>query len=265
MLIDNFSPQSINALYGSALDPHVSSYLLIDGAFKSGAHRVFDEKEKRILFDILPGCNDTTRDVSPFVVAFEPGDRRLRVLFERFSGRPMVSVIETSESLTKLSTRLAAWCVIEVDNQRFNLRFSDTRRLPAILNILTPQQRAKFTGPMKRWRYIARNGEWEELPVNGGSQESAVNPILNGCQFAVLVDDSRADEFLVLLCDRGREVYNFPSRSHSLVTTALRAAAIAKLEEDKVLQWCMWFWERDKCDDDTVAATLLQTWQRDTQ
>lgn len=263
MLIDKFAPECVDVLYGRAPEFPGDLYLLIDGVFVNGAHRVFDDKEKGVLFDTLPCCTDATRDVSPFIVSFEPTDRRQRVLFERCSGWPMVSAIETSESLTELSSRLAAWCVIEVDNQRFNFRFPDTRRLPAIFRTLTPQQRATFAGPMKRWSYVARDGKWEELPVSGNSGESAADPILDKRQFASLVDDSRADELLVLLRDRGYNVYNLPSRSYFIVTTALRVASTAGLEEDKVLPWCVWFWERDKCDDDAVAASMLQSWRKE--
>lgn len=265
MLIDKFAPKSIDVLCGRTLDSRVHLYLLIDGAFMSGVHRVFDDKEKGILFDALPCCTDATRDVSPFVVAFQPTDRRQRVLLDRCSGWPMVSAIETPEGLAQLSSRLAAWCIIEVDDQRFNFRFSDTRRLPAIFNSLTPQQRATFTGPMKRWSYIARDGSWEELPVSGDSDENAVDPILDECQFASLVDDSRVDELLALLRDRGHDVYGLPSRSHSLVSTALRAASSAALEEDDIVQWCLWFWERDKCEEDSGAITLLKNWRQEIQ
>lgn len=175
----------------------------------------------------------------------------------------MVSVIGTSEGLAELSSRLAAWCIIEVENQRFNFRFPDTRRLPAIFSTLTPQQRATFTGPMERWSYIARDGKWEELPVSGNSEERAADPILDERQFAFLVDDSRADEYLAVLRDRGHEVYSLPSRSHFLVTTALLAASTAALEEEEVFRWCVWFWERDKCDDEAVAASLLQSWRKE--
>lgn len=263
MLIDKLAPESIDVLYGRALDSRAHLYLMFDGAFMNGAHRVFDDKEKSILFETLPCCTDATREVSPFVVAFDPTDRRQRVLFERCSGWPMVSAIETPESLVALSTRLAGWCVIEVDNQRFNFRFPDTRRLPAIFKTLTPEQRTTFTGPMKRWSYIARDGKWLDLPMSGDSGESAAVSTLDERQFASLVDDSRADELLVLLRDRGHDVYRLPSRSYFLVKTALQAASAAALVEEEVLQWCAWFWELDECDDNAAAASLLQSWKKD--
>jgi hypothetical protein len=68
-------------------------------------------------------------------------------LLDKCSGWPMMCAIETPESQAELAARLAAWCVVEVDDQRFNFRFPDTRRLPAIFDALTPTQRAEFAGP----------------------------------------------------------------------------------------------------------------------
>lgn len=79
----------------------------------------------------------------------------------------------------------------------------------------------------------------------------------------MLVDDSRADELLVLLRDRGHDVYGSPSRSHALLAIALRAAFAARLGEDDVPQWCEWFWKHDTLHDDIAAASLLQSWRKE--
>jgi hypothetical protein len=76
-------------------------------------------------------------------------------------------------------------------------------------------------------------------------------------QFAALVDDSRIDESLVLLRDRGHDVYRRPSRSHALLAEALCAAAKAGLDERELLGWCEWFWRQDQlsCSDTAEALT----------
>ncbi len=264
MLIEHLTPHFVGALYGLASEIHTPSflYLLIDGAFISGAHRIFNEVEKEILFDSFPCTGNATRDVSPFLIAFDPHDRRQRNLLDQCSGWPMISVIETSESLVQLSNRLAAWCVVEVDRQRFNFRFPDTRRLPAVFKALTEEQRANFTGPMKRWVYAARNGQWEELPIICGGDGIALDPRLDERQFGSLIEDSRVDEILVMLNDRGHDVYRSPFRSYSHTIIALNAASIVNLNEDEVLQWCTWFWQQDKDFDNDVAVSVLQHWRK---
>jgi hypothetical protein len=58
----------------------------------------------------------------------------------------MVSAIVTLETFVELVDRLAAWCVVEVDDQYFNFRFPDTRRLPDILGVLKPEQIGALLG-----------------------------------------------------------------------------------------------------------------------
>jgi hypothetical protein len=173
----------------------------------------------------------------------------------------MLSLIETPETLAQLSARLSAWCLVEADGQRFNFRFPDTRRLPAIFQALDSTQRAQFAGPATLWSYVSREGRWNELGVTGVGAEPAANPVLNNRQFASLVDDSRADELLSLFSDRGYELGKHPSVSHARVTAALRVAVLAKLPDDDVLPWCTWFWQHAKSHHDSAATAGFQAWQ----
>lgn len=248
MLIDSFAGNQASS---------PGRYLLIDGAFVPGMHRKVADDSKRILFESLPGCTDDTKDVSPFLTLFEPSGRKLIQLCDRW---PMVSLIQTPESLEELSERLSAWCVIEADGQRFNFRFADTRRLPAIYRSLNAEQRGRFAGPATGWSYIARDGHWRELELDSPGTAIAADPTLEPAQFASLVDDSRADEILRLLRDRGHDVYRRPSRSHALLETALATAAAAQLDEDAVMSWCEWFWQKDQLHDLAAARLALNAW-----
>jgi hypothetical protein len=231
-------------------------YLLIDGAFVPGLHRQVKLERKAFLFESLPGCNASTKDVSPFLVPFEGTDKQMRALLERCERWPMVSLIGTTEPMEALARRLAAWCIVEADGQRFNFRFADTRRLPAIFRTLNARQRAALAGPALRWSYVTRSGGWGELALEAGASGIATDPELDPHQFAALVDDSRIDEFLVLLRDRGQDVYRRPSRSHVLLAEALTAAGDG-LDERELLGWCEWFWRRDQlsCSDTAGALT----------
>jgi hypothetical protein len=240
------------------------SYLLIDGAFVPGLHRQCTFERKALLFEALPACTEETKDVSPFLVPVDGIDKPMRRLLERCRRWPMVSLIDTPEPTEALSQRLAAWCIVEADGQRFNFRFPDTRRLPGIHRALTATQRAQLLGPAVRWSYVARDGRWAELPVEAVASDIATDPVLDPGQFAALVDDSRIDELLSLLSSQGQAVYSQPSRSYSLVAEAWRIAADARLPDDEVLDWCAWCWTHDQVLDEASAEQALTTWRRTT-
>lgn len=236
-------------------------YLLIDGAFVPGLHKALAPELKSLLFAALPGCNAETADASPFLTPYVLQDKRMRRLLRRCSGWPMLSLIETPESLAQLSARLSAWCVVQADGMRFNFRFADTRRLPAIVQTLDSEQRTQFAGPATRWSYVNREGRWNELDVTGTSAEPAVNPLLNHRQFVALVDDSRADELLVMLGDRGYEVGKHPSISHARMGAALHAAVSAELADDDLHAWCTWLWQYAETHHDCAVIKAFQIWR----
>lgn len=136
-------------------------------------HKKLASERKAVLFALLPGCSEEAADASPFLTPFDPADKTLKALLRRCDRWPMLSVIATPESIEQLVRRLSAWCVIEVDGQAFNFRFPDTRRLPAIVDVLNPTQRAQFLGPATGWTYIGRNGCWHALAVESSSADIA--------------------------------------------------------------------------------------------
>lgn len=263
MLIDAFAVDLFDQLEARfrQLKPERQLHLLVDGAFHPGVHEFIEDRDKALLFALRPGCSEEAKSVSPFVTPYIPARKELNTLFQRFSGWPMLSVIETSEPFEHLAARLAAWCIVEADGQRFNFRFADTRRLPGIYKALNPTQRAELTGPATDWRYVNRHGQWDAFGCDGNAREHAIDPQLDDRQFAQLVDDSKADELLLLLRDRGYEVFISPSRSHALLNIALRAADKEKLADEVVLEWCEVFWKADKLHDDTTASSLLAGWR----
>lgn len=223
-------------------------FLLIDGAFLPGLYRRIRSTgmEVALLFETLPACSDATRDVSPFLVPWSGGNCRFETLLCECSGMPMVSAISTKETLFELTERLAAWCVIEADGQRFNFRFTDTRRLPAIYEALSLQQRAQLIGLTSRWAYIGRDGIWRALALSVGVDAIADRPTLDDCQFARLVGESEADEVIANLEYLGASHITSPSHRYEVVSRALQYTAKADLTVADKLAWC------DFC---TAAAT----------
>ena len=259
MLIDPFHPDWLHELTRSHADlpPEAQLLLLIDGAFVPGLFRkLAGTCQPVLLFESLPGCSEATRDVSPFVAPFDPDNRALTRVLDACDGWPMVSAVATFENAAQLAARLAAWCIVEVDGQRFNFRFPDTRRLPGIFEVLTELQRAEFAGSPLEWRYIARDGVWRSLPVNHvlGTVPITTNPMLDDGQFARLVKDGDPDGMWVRLQDRGAQTELLPSQRHALLSNALHAADVFGLDEALVLRWC----------EDSIGAPVnanAETWQ----
>jgi hypothetical protein len=245
----------------SILEAGRQIFMLIDGAFIPGLHGQIDQDEKRLLFEALPGCCNQTKDVSPFITAFEPTHKRLMKLLAHCDRWPMVSAIETSESIDALNARLSAWCVVYADGQRFNFRFPDTRRLPAILSVLDEVQLSQFVGPAVSWLYVSRDGQWVDIAMKGLAVPVASDPNLSRNQFARLVEDSGADEVLSLLNQRGRPVYLKPFESHGLVAMAIDAARTAEgLNDQEMIGWCEWFWQHGKLGHENYATVALSAW-----
>ena len=262
MFIDSFTQAWFDELNrrAQAEPPVHPAYLLVDGAFVPGLYRLLGDSAKAILFELLPGCSEEARDVSPFLIPLTSFATEIGALLKRCSGWPMVSLIETCEPLEQLAARLASWCIVEADGQRFNFRFPDTRRLPAIFRALDETQRAQMAGPAVSWLYVARDGNWADLDVKGRDSGIADQPTLNQAQFALLVDDSRADEVLSQLVGRGDDPYRTPSRSHTLVTLALHVAEDAMLEAHATLDWCEWYWRNDELLEQADARVAFARW-----
>ncbi|MFC0253881.1 DUF4123 domain-containing protein [Massilia consociata] len=237
-------------------------HLLIDGAFVPGLHRRIAAGRKALLFEALPASGPSALDVSPFVLPFVPDDRALGPVLRGCQGWPMVSVIATPEPWRELAARLAAWCVIEADGQRFNFRFADTRRLPAILKSLDRTQHAQFCGPAVSWSHMGRDGNWRTLALGGAGDAIATAPQLDDAQFAALVEDSRADEVLAQLAAHPDRAAYRPSQAHALISSALAPALKAGLGNRELVDWCGWLLAhggRDKAPEHIVR--LFAAWQ----
>lgn len=268
MLIDSFNETWLGQLEQrlTNLPDGINMFLFIDGVFVPGLFRFreFDADKTcaiSLLFETLPACGEETRDVSPFLVSMNRLTRSLASILSRCSGWPMVSAIETTESLAELSCRLAAWCIVEADDQRFNFRFPDTRRLPKIFDTLTLRQRAEMTGPMSRWSYIGREGNWEHLKVDGIAGGVTTQPELDEGQFGTLVDDSEPDEILLQLAYRGVEPTGRPSTNHATVRMALRIADEGKLPQQLRCDWCEFILNQEQTLSESDAASCLPAWR----
>ena len=250
MLIDVYAHGWLDELASraSSLPDRHELLLLIDGAFVPGLHRRLPPERTALLFETLPGCSDQVRDVSPFLTPLILGDAALVKVLRQCDRWPMLSSIETPETLAQLASRLAAWCIVESDGQRFNFRFADTRRLPGIVQALNGAQRSQFAGPVLGWSYVGREGAWRRLEFESEHVDPASDPRLSDQQFARMVDDSFADEVMAALALRGCAVRDRPSQSYARISHAIAAARAASLPDEEVLNWCEWLWWRGWAD-----------------
>ncbi|MES2759190.1 MAG: DUF4123 domain-containing protein [Pseudomonadota bacterium] len=263
MLIDSYHDRWLDRL-NSAVSGG-TTYLLIDGVFVPGLYRLLNAalpspQAATLLFETLPSCTDKTRDVSPFIVRYDPANLRMQTLLQRCSGRPMISAIETAESQNELTERLSAWCVVEAGDQRFNFRFPDTRRLPSIFATLTAEQRIQLAGAATRWSYVDRSGSWAELDVFGVPSAIADRPRLDDQQFSRLVDASEVDEVIAILVDRGNGMSHKHSEIYSGLAIALQTATRRNLESESKIQWCESCWREGLPHDEFEATDRLTTW-----
>jgi hypothetical protein len=207
MMIDAFCDDWIEQLNG-LIRPGVQPCLLLDGAFHPDILALIKRwpvpvPDHLALFFNTPGATAETMAASPWVLPYPPAHPAMPGLLKSCSALPMVSLIQTPESLEQLAQRLARWCVVQCGDMVFNFRFPDTRRLPRILAVLTDEQRQSMVGPALSWHSMGRDGQWRALDIASGPAGSGAAPTpdasLNDEQFAALVQDSEADEIMALL------------------------------------------------------------------
>jgi len=199
------------------------------------------------------------------VLKFGPTDHSLRRILSRSDGFPMVSAITTFETAERLAERLAAWCVVEADGQRFNFRFSDTRRLPDIFGVLTNQQRTEIAGNAIGRRYIGRNGKWSEIRYEppAGEYPITAHAKLDQSQFNRLISDSEPDEIWARLEYRGETTHLPAPQRHALLSSALSLARERKIDGDDTILWCAACLSMNATNDLAALRGKFATWITD--
>lgn len=267
MFIDEFEAGWLDQLdsWADELRDGRQLYLLIDGVFVPGLQRrfisVLGDCAVSLLFETLPGCSEAVKDASPFVLHYPRGQQAAKELLKSCSGWPMLSVLETAEKIEQLAARLAAWCVVENDGQRFNFRFPDTRRLPGIFGALTPLQQGELAGPAVRWNYIGRQGVWQSLALQGVDHAVQERPQkLDNEQFGRMVSDSEVDEMIVQLDYRGQRLEGKRSQAYATVAQALAVANARELASADRLKWVVDFVRSGSALDNGEAFDARGEW-----
>lgn len=231
-------------------------YALVDCAFAPQCHRLLKQYTGdgllRSLYENTPGATDEVIRHSPILLNVDAVQRSVldRVLLPT-NGLPMLSFIHSIESLDSLFERLSPWCIVNADGQHFVLRFPDTRRLPDVLNALSPQQRLALCGPGTAWHFRRRDASWQTFlaPSQTASftSQPELAPRLDGDQCAALIAGSEADEIvanLLYLTPRYGEQHS-PSKLHALATYSLAAANAMRIDTlVQRMNLCELFWQQ---------------------
>lgn len=242
--------------------PNVHVFALLDCAFVERTHAAIRKHglPSRSLYDLSEKPSQELQAVSPTLVPLAPETGpRWRDVLRLTDGWPMLSLIVTSEPLDELAQRLSPWCIVNADGQPFVFRFPDTRRLPAIVNALTPEQHGAFFGSAIAWRYRTRSAQWAELPLPATPLPAADQVKLDAQQCTQLINDSEADEIMAHLNinDPAVMLPYHPAAAHKLVMQGLRRADRYGIADADRVQWCSMVLQQPKLEQMSAAIPLL--------
>jgi hypothetical protein len=157
---------------------------------------------------------ENLRAVSPCLVELPKSpverDDRLKHLLVHCRARPMLSFIKTTNSLTALRT---AWqsCIYPIceDEQRFLLRFADTRIAVTLPHALSSSNWHLLAQPVSEWWIINRFGMPEKLSMPAPETAAEAVPVdlqLNMAELDALMQRGQPDAVINFLAESFPEV-----------------------------------------------------------
>lgn len=147
-------------------------------------------------------------DIAPLVVSYEDLSAAPRALSEVESlalKKPALNVIESSLSARALAAHFRQFHLVRVPEKggkEMLLRWYDTRVLEPFMGVLDPLQKALFLGPIHRWDFWDRFGDFKHLPLPGSLSEGfpALPPLrLDEVQYTKLLDACEPDVVIAQL------------------------------------------------------------------
>lgn len=242
--------------------PGAQIFALLDCVFSEDSYPAILKHHLpfRSLYDLSDRPYEALQAVSPTLVPLSGetahGWREVLALTD---GMPMLSLIVTHESLDELALRLHPWCIVDADGQAFVFRFPDTRRLPAIIDMLAPAQHGALFGSARAWRYRTRFAQWADLPLPPQPCPPMERVRLDEKQCTYVIRDSEADEIIADLSLNDPVLMRryHPGDAHELVTFGLRRADHYGIAEADRTQWCSLILQQPKLDQLPASAPLL--------
>lgn len=242
--------------------PGTQVFALLDCAFSEHCYPAIRKHRVpfRSLYDLSERPYEALQAVSPTLIPL--GDETAyawREVLGCTDGFPMLSLIVTQESLDELALRLHPWCIVDADGQSFVFRFPDTRRLPAIVEMLAPEQHGALFGPAHAWRFRTRFAQWADLPLPSLPCPPLERVHLEDKQCAHVIKDSEADEIIadLNLNDPVLMRRYHPADAHELIAFGLQRADHYGIADTDRTQWCSLILQQPKLDQLPASAPLL--------
>ncbi|MET3135126.1 hypothetical protein AAKU55_005429 [Oxalobacteraceae bacterium GrIS 1.11] len=229
-LAPDFASNLLDAFHSASLaDGNLSMYALIDASFeyvKSSSPRTDWKNDavslyRNTIFDAL-------KDAAPHLVKIHDDPNKaklqLRRLFKICNGFPMVSFIASNLNLNALAKTFEYFLEINiVDEQKFLLRFADTRLLPLLDIVIRENTVFGWRQGVSHWWLPNRNGELDILPVYLCDNNSAGNEnnqfSLPQISFNKLVDAGESDAIIDVISDQNIDILkiNYPSNNYAII------------------------------------------------
>ncbi|WP_157956972.1 DUF4123 domain-containing protein [Salinicola aestuarinus] len=240
----------IGAWLAESPTPYI--YFLLDASFRHDTlltliRDLWPKGNWCSLYQDAANTSERVLAVSPLLLTMDNMSLDLLpTLAEEISGQPMLSVIVTTESMDALWQRLSNFRIVTVQDARYVLRLSDTRRLPQIAEMLTNEQRFLLTKYMTAWRYVGRDAGWRELDLEHGAVTTAEpNPAssvrLDDRQTQMLLDMNHIDALIDGLRRNEpalHDAFQTPSRRYQWVVGVLDDAALSDADYPDQVQCC---------------------------
>lgn len=158
----------------------------------------------------------------------EPDQAQLRTLIRHCTGRPMLSVIASDHppQALKEQWKNLHWAT-DADGQRMLLRFADTRVLPVLPQVLTPEQWAAWTAPLAQWWTIDRSGKPASCPLAARDVAPCSEIALTQAQLNQLLQAAEPDAVIQLLKEKMSDIVPkdlLKSRLHDMIAASCALA-----------------------------------------
>lgn len=134
-------------------------FLLIDAARYPGIWRILQYRFARLPWASLAGADDAAVSAPVLLHANSNQTQTLAWFLEHTQGLHCLSWIESPLDLAAMRKHLCSLAHIEgQDGLSYDMRFYDTRILPAWYQMLDTQQEAQALAPINSWTYLERDG-----------------------------------------------------------------------------------------------------------
>lgn len=201
-------------------------YALLDHALAPEG-RFLDEGpvarlEARNLYSHLGGAD---KRHSPWLLELPPDqagqlDALTRLLMQS-DGLPMLSILSCPLSVEDLAAHLGfhAKVALPPESRAYLLRFADTRIVPVLSDLLEPDQRRQFFGPIGQWAFPDRHGHLAIIRGEGAMTPPPDMPLaLNEAQLDAFTWATLPDSILARLQEEASWPAQLsPSARHHLV------------------------------------------------